>query len=190
MFRTSVSCYQKSVWTLNLKGQNLSMKGNAEPNLKAQCRNRCSALAAGELHARQPPLLLSEVMWGSALLKCWYWSYSPEIPQNTRGSRVVLPTKSTVHSLSLWVAQRQLSFCFADCFHPGAEADTHWRQAEGMSWESAENHSEQNELISWEKMGAKGIGRFEVVCVPNRLCDLNNFEHNLFFSWNVQLLYL
>jgi len=44
------------------------------------------------------------------------------------------------------VAQRQLSFCFADSFHPGAEADAHREQAEGVSGEPAENHSEQREL--------------------------------------------
>lgn len=41
-------------------------------------------------------------------------------------------------------------------------------------------------------MGAEGVGRFEVVCVPNRMrvTCFNDFERNLFFNWNVQLLYL
>lgn len=44
------------------------------------------------------------------------------------------------------MARWQLSFCFADSFHPGAEADPHREQAEGVSGEPAENNSEQREL--------------------------------------------
>lgn len=160
------------------------------PVWKHQCWNGHLVLSAGGLCAHCLLLLLSEVMRGSALLECWHWSSSLEIPRNIPVNLAFYWAhfiESAVCSVSLSVAQQQFLFCFADSFHPGAEADTHWRQAEGMSWDSAENNSEQNKLISWDQTGAEGIGRFEVVCVPNRLCVtcFNNFEHNLFFNWNV-----
>jgi len=168
-------------------------RGGTEPIREGKCRaqfertecwNGCSVFSVGELRACQPLLLLSEVMWDFALLKCWYWSYGPEIPQNTPVSLAFYYPPRVQYVACLWAAQQQLSFCLADSFPPGAEADAHWRQAEGMSWESAENHSEQNELISWEKTGAEGVGRFQIVCVPSRLCvtRFNDFELNLFFN--------
>lgn len=187
LLKICVSHWQKHVWWLCSVWclMNLSRKGNAEPSLKAPvlkwvlgvvCRCHCLLL------------LLSEVTRGSALLECWHWSSSLEIPPNTPVNSAFYWAhfiERTVCRVSLSVAQQQLSLCFADSFHPGAEADTHWRQAEGMSWESAENPSEQNELISWNQTGAGGIGRFEV---PNRLCvwlALTILSTIYFFNWNV-----
>lgn len=172
---------------MSMEGQDLSMKGDAEPNLKV-----LKWVLGGVCKESFMPAGLCWSWGGSALLTCWYWSYSPEIPPNTPVNLAFYYPLRVQYVTCLWAAQQQLLFCFADSFHPGAEADAHWRQAEGMSWESAENHSEQNELISWEKMGTEGVGRFEVVCVPNRLCVtcFNDFKRYLFFNWNVQLLYL
>lgn len=52
------------------------------PVWKRQCWNGCLVLSAGALCAHHLLLLPSEVMWGSALLKCWHWSSSLEIPWN------------------------------------------------------------------------------------------------------------
>lgn len=52
-----------------MEGQNMSVKGNAEFNLKAPSAVSGGwVLLPGGLCAHQPLLLLSEVVWGSALI--------------------------------------------------------------------------------------------------------------------------